>query len=40
MGWVFGKTLGRVGRSSFLELGFVLEMGDEPDLVGHVGRRL
>ena len=40
MGWAFEKTLERDRRSSFLELGFVLEMGDEPDLVGHVGRRL
>ena len=28
MGWAFGKTLKRVGKSSFLELVFVLEMVD------------
>ena len=37
MGQAFGKTLERVGRSSFLELVFVLEMGDEPDFGGTIG---
>ena len=37
MGWAFGKTLGRVGRNSFSELGFILEMGDEPDFGGTCG---
>ena len=37
MGRAFGKTLGRVGRSSFLKLGFVLEMGDKPDFGGAFG---
>ena len=37
MGRAFGKTLERVGRSSFLELVFVLVMVDAQDFDGTFG---
>ena len=37
MGWAFEKTLERDGRSSFLELVFVLEMVDTLDFGGTFG---